>query len=68
MNIHIKEDLEDLPQDKWVPEASPANNHMFKVNKYGELLYKEQGILFQKLVAQFVFIIKQARTGIQPTI
>ena len=51
MNRYIKEDLEEFPNDKWVPATSPESDHIFKVNEDGDILAEEQAIIFHGLFA-----------------
>ena len=67
MNSYIKEALEEFPEDKWIAAASPASDHLFKVNANGRPLTTKMALLFHRLVAKLLFISTRARPDMYPT-
>ena len=47
---------------------TPTGNHLFKVDDAGVKMCERDKIIFRRLVAKLLFLIKRERPDIQPTI
>eukprot|EP00957_Ditylum_brightwellii_P091533 6969889-Ditylum_brightwellii.AAC.1 len=65
---YISKLLTDPPEEFDGEAATPAANHLFEVNNEAEKLKEEDAELFHHLVAQLVFLCKQARPDLQTSV
>lgn len=66
---YIQDMLDKLPADMDGEAASPAANHLFKVNKTNPVMQEElTSVLFHHNVAKPLLLCKRARPGIQTAV
>ena len=64
----IRDMLKEVPDKMKETAVTPAANHMFKVNPSPKYLDTKKAELFHHLVAKCLFLYKQARPDIHPTV
>ena len=69
MPDYINRMLEDVPSEiMWGPSATPASNHLFRVNPDAEKLDMSSAILFHHLTAQVLYLGKRTRPDLLTTV
>ena len=68
MTPHIPKIIKEFPEVILGKQATPAGDHLFKVNKNGRLLNKEQADAFHCTVYQLLYVANQARRDIQTAV
>ena len=64
----IEDMLNEIPNDMKGVAATPAVDHLFKVNDAPIYLDKDRASTFHHLVAKCLFLCKRARPDIHPTV
>ena len=67
MDRYITEAIDKFPEKMMKSIKTPAGNHLFKVDNACEKLCERYKIILHQLVAKLLFLIKHARSDIQPT-
>ena len=68
MDDYVENMLEELPEDMGGVAATPAGEHLFKVNDGAEKLSRENSDVFHSTTAKLLFLCKRARPDIQTPI
>ena len=69
MTDYIMEMLDNLPEDMDGEAATPAANHLFKVNQEDPMLLDEdKSDMFHHNTAKLLFVTKRARPDIQTAV
>ena len=65
---YIDEALGELTEDITTPVKSPVAGYLFKINNSKKHLSEERAIMFHRLVKNMLFVRKNTRPYIHPTI
>eukprot|EP00957_Ditylum_brightwellii_P141087 10748881-Ditylum_brightwellii.AAC.1 len=65
---YIDKLLKDLPEDFNGEAATPAENHLFEVDKNSDKLNDHDAEFFHHLVAKLIFLYKRARLDVQTSV
>ena len=68
MGRYIIESIDEFPEEMMIAIKMSAGNHLSKVDNACAKLCKRDKIIFRRLVAKLLFLIKRERPDIQPTI
>ena len=60
--------LVEVPKEMKGVAATPAADHLFKVNENPKYIDKDRATLFHHLVAKCLFLCKRSRPDIHPTV
>ena len=65
---YIFKDFDELLEGVTTPVVSPAAEHQFNIHTIGNRLSEERAVLLHRLVSKLLFVRKNVRPDIQPTI